>query len=57
MLSGSGGQGGFNFEVAQIFLSAGLRDILVPCFISTKRRLESRLNPQAEKPALRQDMP
>ena len=30
------GWGGSNFDVAQTFLSAGLRDILVPCFILTQ---------------------
>ena len=42
-----------NHPVAQTFLSAGSRDILVPCFGRAKNwRLESRQNPQAGKPAL-----
>ena len=40
--------------VAQTFLSAGSRDILVPCFLlnRTDWRLESRLNPQTGMSAL-----
>src|SRR5439155_3938744 len=40
-------------SVAQTFLSAGSRDIRVPCFpFATDWRLESRQNAQAGKPAL-----
>jgi len=41
-----------DFRVAQTFLSAGLRDILVPC--CGYWGLESPQNPQAGKPALRE---
>ena len=44
---------GFIFHVAQTFLFAGSRDILVPRLAQRIGRLESRPNPQAGKPALR----